>query len=252
MDQILPYDDCDIEKLGINLDKSGFVRYYSDGENLYCNIPNFSKHQNPHKNEKSSGGKAPEYSEEMRQVVDFKGFTINLDKSGLKRNLHPTDPADSCILNPDSCILNPDYQNPKKSCQAAPDDTAEKINNDCKVIFDHWVRVMNRHSSIFTQERKSKIKSRLREGYTVDQIIEAINGCAASTFHMGQNDQGKIYNDLTLICHNGSKLEFFLTKKINSGKIDRRNETREQQQERLFKELGIDDENVIEGEWKNV
>ena len=79
--QLLPYDDCDIEQLAINLDKSGFIRYYSDGEALYINIVKFSTHQNPHKNEKLSGTTIPDYSEEGRQLVDLDKFTINLDKS---------------------------------------------------------------------------------------------------------------------------------------------------------------------------
>ena len=37
--KLLPYDECDVEKLAINLDKSGFVRFYSDGEKIYLNIP---------------------------------------------------------------------------------------------------------------------------------------------------------------------------------------------------------------------
>jgi len=48
--QVLPWDDCDIKQLMINLDKSGLIRFYSDSEKLYINIPNFTKHQSPHKN----------------------------------------------------------------------------------------------------------------------------------------------------------------------------------------------------------
>ena len=106
--QLLPYDDCDIQKLAINLDKSGFIRFYSDGDNTYCSVVNFSTHQNPHLNEKKKGSDIPKYSEEMRQALDLKGLTINRDKSGLKRNNSESDPADSLILIPDSLSLNPD------------------------------------------------------------------------------------------------------------------------------------------------
>ena len=69
--QLLPYDDCDIKRLAINLDKSGFVRFYSDGEKIYLNITNFVKHQNPHKNERESGSDIPAFSDTMRQVIDL-------------------------------------------------------------------------------------------------------------------------------------------------------------------------------------
>ena len=108
--QILAYDKCDINKLAINLDKSGFIRFYSDGENLFVNILNFTKHQNPHKNERQKGSDILGYSDEARQLVDLKGLTINRDLSGLERGSSTSNPADSLILIPDSPILNPSYE----------------------------------------------------------------------------------------------------------------------------------------------
>lgn len=106
--QILPYDNCDIKKLAINLDKSGFIRFYSNGNSIYLNIVNFAKHQNPHKNERNKGSDIPGYCEEYRQAIDLKGVTINLDKSGLKPECSHSNRADSCSLIPDSCSLIPE------------------------------------------------------------------------------------------------------------------------------------------------
>lgn len=106
--QILPWDDCDIKKLAINLDKSGLIRFYSDGNKVYINIPNFEKHQNPHKNEKLKGSEIPVYSKEYRQLIDLKGLTINRDKSGAKPECSQSDPADPLILIPDPLSLIPD------------------------------------------------------------------------------------------------------------------------------------------------
>lgn len=51
---ILPYDDCDIDKLLQDLHDSGFIcRYTVDGQN-YIQIINFLKHQNPHHKEIAS------------------------------------------------------------------------------------------------------------------------------------------------------------------------------------------------------
>jgi hypothetical protein len=50
----------------------------------------------------------------------------------------------------------------------------------------------------------------LKDGYSEDDIITAITSCAKSPYHMGQNDNGTIYDDLTLICRNGEKLEGFI------------------------------------------
>jgi len=111
--QILPWDECSVKELAINLDKSGLIRFYSDGNKTYINIPNFEKHQNPHKNERDKGSEIPVFTNEGRQLIDFKGLTINRDLSGLKRNDSHSDRADSLLLIPDSPILNPDCVKPE-------------------------------------------------------------------------------------------------------------------------------------------
>jgi len=111
--QLLAYDDCNISELAINLDKSGFIRFYSDGDKTYLNVSNFSKHQNPHKNERDKGSDIPELTDSMRQAIDLNTLTINRDLSGLKRNGSDSHRADSLNLIPDS--LDPDSLNDKKT-----------------------------------------------------------------------------------------------------------------------------------------
>lgn len=83
-------------------------------------------------------------------------------------------------------------------------------NKDCLKIFNYWLCAMRKGPTTkFTQERKRAIANRLKEEYSVEDIKLAIHNCSRSDFHMGQNEQGKMYNDLTLICRNGSKLESF-------------------------------------------
>lgn len=41
------------------------------------------------------------------------------------------------------------------------------------------------------------------------QLLEAVDGCRGSMFHMGQNDKHAIYDDLELICRSGEKVESF-------------------------------------------
>lgn len=124
--QILPWDECSVKELAINLDKSGLIRFYSDGVKTYINIPNFEKHQNPHKNERDKGSEIPVFTNEGRQLIDFKGLTINRDLSGLKRNDSHSDRADSLLLIPDSPILNPDCVKPESRQVAQQDKPAKK------------------------------------------------------------------------------------------------------------------------------
>ena len=113
--QVLPYDNCDVKDIAINLDKLGFIRFYSDSDTTYINITNFSKHQNPHKNEREKGSDIPEYTELMRQAVDLKGLTINPDKSRLSQDENGTNRADSLILIPDPLSLIPETLMPESS-----------------------------------------------------------------------------------------------------------------------------------------
>ena len=126
--QILPWDECDVKKLAINLDKSGLIRFYSDGDKTYINIPNFMKHQNPHKNEREKGSDIPNYSDAMRQVIDFNGIVINRDKSRAELELSHSDRADSLLLNPESPILNPDsvIQQSQQVAQVTPQAASPK------------------------------------------------------------------------------------------------------------------------------
>ena len=110
--KLLPYDDCDVVKLAINLEKSGVIRFYSNGDDVFCNIKGFSKHQNPHKNEREAGTEIPEFTENMAQLVDLSTLTINRDKSGTSLEQYGTDRASSLIPLPDSLNLIPEQSPP--------------------------------------------------------------------------------------------------------------------------------------------
>ena len=207
--QLLAYDDCCIDSLAINLDKSGFVRFYSDGDKLYLNVINFEKHQNPHKNEKSKGTEIPEYNEEYRQVVDLNRLTINRDLSGLKRNDSTSNPADSLNLIPDSLNLIPDSLEDKKTLST-------KADNRAYEIYIFWCDVMKKSTARTTlsPKRKKVIESRLKDGYSVDDIKHAIVNCSNTPHNMGKNSNNQKYNDIELICRNPENLERF---RDNSG-----------------------------------
>lgn len=77
-------------------------------------------------------------------------------------------------------------------------------------VFTHWQTVMGEEKSKLTKGRAEKIKARLRDGYSPEDLKQAIDGCRKSDYHMGRNDGGKVYNCLTLICRSAEKLEQFM------------------------------------------
>ena len=77
-------------------------------------------------------------------------------------------------------------------------------------IFAFWVATFSKTSRTqFTPERRARVRARLRDS-TEDEIRAAIRGCKASPFHMGENDTGKLHDDIILICRDRSKLEGFM------------------------------------------
>ena len=88
-------------------------------------------------------------------------------------------------------------------------DLSSKLDDDAREIFDHWLTVMKKKKSAYSEDRKKKIKARLSEGYTVDEIKLAITNCSNTPHNMGQNENNKTYNDIELICRSPTKLEQF-------------------------------------------
>jgi hypothetical protein len=89
----------------------------------------------------------------------------------------------------------------------------EDISSKVPIIFAHWQAVMDKPNSKLTPDRRARINARIREGYSAEDIMAAIDGCRASSWHMGENPRGTQYNDFDLICRNGSKLEQFMAAK---------------------------------------
>lgn len=193
--QLLPYDNCDIKKLMINLDKSGFIRYYSVHDNLYVHIVNFTKHQNPHKNERSKGSDIPKFADTNRESIDMTGLTINHDKSGLKRNDSTSDRADSLNLIPDSLNLIPDSSEVENDLK----EIVSQGNNDFKEVLDYLKSATGR-----AFRESTDLKARLKD-YSVDEIKAVIDYKAKEW--MGK-DMQKFLRPQTLF--NKTKFEGYL------------------------------------------
>jgi hypothetical protein len=87
--------------------------------------------------------------------------------------------------------------------------TDEEIATGVFRIYTFWKATMDLPRAKLTPERAKKIRERLKQGYSVEDIEKAIMGCHDSPFHRGDNERKTVYDDLTLICRNGSFLEKF-------------------------------------------
>jgi len=90
--------------------------------------------------------------------------------------------------------------------------TKKLLKEKIEMIFNHWKIVMKHPGASLSDERSAKIRTRLKEGFTYDQCIAAIDGCAGSSFHMGKNEDGTVYDSIDLIFRNASKFEGFINR----------------------------------------
>jgi len=96
---------------------------------------------------------------------------------------------------------------------------AHKINElqqQLVEVFEYWKTVTEHPTALFTPKRKQKVLLRLKDGYTVAQIKQAINGNKLSPFHQGDNDHATKYDDLELICRDGQHLENFIRNAVQA------------------------------------
>lgn len=59
-------------------------------------------------------------------------------------------------------------------------------------------------------KERSKIAARLKDGYSVDQLKCAIDGCHNSPYHCGENKSGTLYQSLELIVRDSSHVNQFI------------------------------------------
>lgn len=114
-------------------------------------------------------------------------------------------PTDSLNLIPDTLNLNP-----STDCQPSVN------QHDLNIVhlFDFWKEAMKKSGATkLDSKRKTAIKNRLKDGYSVEDIQLAIINCSLTPHNMGQNDRGQKFNDIELICRNAANLERFMESK---------------------------------------
>ena len=77
-------------------------------------------------------------------------------------------------------------------------------------VFDHWVFMLgkNPRRCALGMERRKVIRRAL-ELYDEEVLLLAIEGCASSAWHAGENDRETVYQDIELILRNERQVERF-------------------------------------------
>jgi len=197
----------------IQLSKIGYLNLYNgkDGKK-YGHVVNFTTHQKVNRPTPSKIKDLANFTEDS--LIDHGGLTAGKERKGKERK----------------------GKERKGTGNREQGDTSS-FADDVSVVFDYWLSVMKKGKSTkLTPKRKSCIEARLKEGYQVDLIKQAINNCSRSDHHTGKNDNSTVYDDLTLICRSGDKLEWFANS-VGQGK------TKEESYQEDIKRIADDLEN---------
>lgn len=95
-------------------------------------------------------------------------------------------------------LLDKPFKDPNNINSKVDKDLAFGKQESTKKIFDYWKEKMNKKNAKLLEPRRRSIERALKS-YREDVLINAIDGCAKSKWHMGENDQSRKYNDIEFI-----------------------------------------------------
>lgn len=173
---VFPYDGISTPKLGRWLSEvvaTGMVVRYQVAGKRYLAFPHWTRHQKVDKPNESELPAAPEFVEQ----------------------------------SPNGSVIDRGLIEDQSRSLRGGADPIRSDHGPVVALFDYWRERCEHPQALPTRERLAKIKQRRSEGYTDEQIRAAINGAARAAF---VNDAGKRFDDIELICRNGSKLESFI------------------------------------------
>lgn len=97
----------------------------------------------------------------------------------------------------------------EEKTMSGPPDLEAALTDDEFDVFEHWRQTLGHPQAKPTSERKRLIAKWLKV-YSREDLRAAIEGCAASPFHMGENDRNTRYDGLNVILKNAENIEKFM------------------------------------------
>jgi hypothetical protein len=202
--ELFPYDAVEIPELAVELHGKKLLVRYAVGGKQYLHIPNFVKHQRPHPKEPDSV--FPEPPEAVSTYV-----------KAVEKHGEPGKETASCAfpsLNLNPLNLNASNLNPSNLNEEPPTPDLSGKPDRAAAIREVIAHYQTYHPKAKVPGSDSgewkKITARLREGYSVDDLKRAIDGCHLSRFHSGENDRNMKYQRLDLIVRDSGKVTEFM------------------------------------------
>lgn len=168
----------------------------------------------------SAAGLVVRYEVSGANYVAFRRWSKHQKVDRARDSSLPPPPGFDELSTNDRRSLDDDSRPPRRRAFPDPDpcssDTSQGETDDARVLFDYWRTTCGHPSSKPTRDRLAKIRARRAEGYSSDEIRKAIDGAARGAF---VDERGKRFDDIELICRNGSKLESFVARADAPAKV---------------------------------
>lgn len=189
---ILPFLDFDMTKTLMLLQQGGYVRRYKSEGEEYGEVVSFEKHQR-------ISGKEAQEAEKHPEPAGYEDDQIE-ETTGKQQG----------SIGEAQETAGMEYRNGVQEGKGTEITVEQARRIAVGAVFDHWRETMNHPRAVLDTKRRKVVESRLRDGYTQEQLCIAISGCALSPFHMGENDNGVRYDGLDLILRDAAKVDQFV------------------------------------------
>lgn len=194
-----------VEKALANLEAIGLLEVWAEPDgSRWVYVIGHDDHQTPdflRKRGKRLAPKPPSLRPTPQQpIIDGDLHTPSVDAGGC-----PSLPNDAAGAESSASITSTTTSTRLRDTSTSAEPKRD-LEAEAKQVFDHWVATWNkRATTLFDGKRKANTIARLRNGYTVSQLCEAVSGYRFSEHHMGAN--GKPYDDLELFMRDSVKVD---------------------------------------------
>ncbi|MBI3936007.1 MAG: hypothetical protein HY323_03450 [Betaproteobacteria bacterium] len=152
------------------------------------------------------------YAEGYR--VALRQRTLRAKHARLSRDCRATVTRQSRTSNVDR--TGPDRTGPDRTGQDQTKTSLSSEALDVRVVFDHYRKAG--HPQAHPKPRPASrewraVKARLAEGYSIQDLCDAIDGCHATPHNLGENERHQKYLGLELIMRSGSQVTRFIEAK---------------------------------------
>lgn len=76
-------------------------------------------------------------------------------------------------------------------------------------IFAEWQTVLNHPNAILDTKRRNRIKARIKDGFSLEELKSVPHGVLRSPFHLGDNADGKRHDGISTIYRDTEQVEKF-------------------------------------------